>query len=69
MTQRSTELLTEMSIGNLPGTKGRLAHKADNLTAVSRLSRKCGILEVSQTYGPSWRITGLVLHFTLSGML
>jgi hypothetical protein len=28
----STQLLTEMSTRNLPGCKGRLAHKADNLT-------------------------------------
>jgi hypothetical protein len=30
----STQLLTEMSTRNLPGGKGRLAHKADNLTAI-----------------------------------
>jgi hypothetical protein len=29
----STQLLTEMSTRNLPGDKGRPAHKADNLTA------------------------------------
>jgi hypothetical protein len=31
----STEPLTQMSTGNLPGGKGRPAHKADNLTAVT----------------------------------
>jgi hypothetical protein len=30
----STESLTEMSTRNLPQGKGRLAHKADNLTAL-----------------------------------
>jgi hypothetical protein len=30
----STQPLTEMSTMNLPGVKGRLAHKADNLTAI-----------------------------------
>jgi hypothetical protein len=29
-----TQLLTEMSIRNIPGGKGRPAHKADNLTAI-----------------------------------
>jgi hypothetical protein len=30
----STQPLTEMSTTNLPGAKGRPAHKADNLTAI-----------------------------------
>jgi hypothetical protein len=30
----STQPLTEMSTGNLPGDKGRQARKADNLTAI-----------------------------------
>jgi hypothetical protein len=30
----STQPLTEMSTRNLPGGKGRQAHKADNLTAI-----------------------------------
>jgi hypothetical protein len=30
----STQPLTEMSTGNLPGGKGRLEVKADNLTAI-----------------------------------
>jgi hypothetical protein len=29
-----TQPLTEMSTSNLPGGKGRLGHKADNLTAI-----------------------------------
>jgi hypothetical protein len=31
----STQSLTEMSIKNLPGVKGRPALKADNLTAIN----------------------------------
>jgi hypothetical protein len=34
MALESTQPLTEMSTGNLPGGKGRLARKADNLTAI-----------------------------------
>jgi hypothetical protein len=30
----STQPLTEMSTRNLPGSKGRPAHKADNFTSV-----------------------------------
>jgi hypothetical protein len=34
MTLWSTQPLTEMSTGNLPGGKGRPALKADNLTGI-----------------------------------
>jgi hypothetical protein len=34
MALRSTQPLTEMSTRNLPGGKGRLAHKVDNLNAI-----------------------------------
>jgi hypothetical protein len=34
MTLGSTQPLTELNIRNLPGGKGRLARKADNLTAI-----------------------------------
>jgi hypothetical protein len=33
----STQLLTEMSTGNLPGGKGRSARKTDNLTTICEL--------------------------------
>jgi hypothetical protein len=46
MAQGLTQPLTEMSSRNIPGGKGQAACKADNLNPVSRLSRKCGSLDV-----------------------
>jgi hypothetical protein len=63
MTLGSTQPLTEMSTRNLPGDKGRPAHKTDNLTAVCELSRKCEGLDVSQPYGPPRSVTWIPLPF------
>jgi hypothetical protein len=67
MALESTQLLTEMSIRNLPRSKGwQPKRKADNLTpSVSQLSSQRGSLDILQPDGPPQPITWIALPFYL----
>jgi hypothetical protein len=57
-----TQPLTEMSTRNLPGSKGHLAHKADNLTAICDLIvYKMWEPQPLTPCGPPWPVTVIAL--------
>jgi hypothetical protein len=59
-----TRSVTEMSTRNLSGGKAEPVSKTDKLTAtVSRLSRQCGIFNISQPYRPPRPVTGIALLY------
>jgi hypothetical protein len=61
----TTQPLTEMSTRNLPGVKGsQCVRLTASLPSVSRLSKKCGSLSISQSYVPPWPFKGIALPFT-----